>query len=188
MNDNLIRHLVIIIFMTGMLQLIGCNKKVEEQIPVEMTSSETVEMSIADLELVNEKWLENNALAMLHANGMDMEKAYYISQEYTVMRETENDDTILFVFCEEKCVGELWVNKKMKSCSLFQTCMEEITSVNNENIEISVVAPDADHMYVIRADGGKEICIYGIPSYGNSEINNKSIDFSAIALRLLNMP
>jgi len=132
-------------------------------------------------------WFDTSAFYCLRAGELDMEKDYYVSQAFSILRETDGDDTMCFVFCDEKCVGEFWVNEDMQSCTFFQSRCEDMTNILENNIHIALVSPDKDHIYVIQPDTNNAICIYGICE--EKELLSVSTDqFMELSLRSLTTP
>lgn len=166
------------LIMIGMIQISGCGKKEDTIVTSESVSNE---VPTPQSDAKQENWIEDTTYFLLRSAGMDMEKEYYVSQAFSVYRESESDDAIYFVFCDGICVGELWVNEKEEGNALYQMNCEEITNLYAKGIEICVVSPDKDHLYVTRSDDNEVIYIYGIPK---EDINTdlKASTFSTIVL------
>lgn len=146
------------------------------------TTSKAAE-EVKCIEQVN--WLDDSAYNCLRVAGMDMEKDYYLSQQFSICRELEADDKLCLVFCDDKCIGELWVNEPMESCAFYQMNCEDITNLYINEIAISLVSPDKDHIYAIRNDNNSSICLYGVCEDDNADRGLISTSFDSIVLHPL---
>lgn len=101
----------------------------------------------------------------LCAAGLDMSKEYYISEEFEVQN-SDNWETMLFVFCEQKCEGEILLSANDAGCAFFREKREDITELLEKKEAIAVVRTDLEHIYVVSENGENRLCIYGALNNG----------------------
>lgn len=180
MKKRIVSCLWTMVLAVGIIQLFGCAHKEENPSLIEAVSSEETSLTMSDS--IQKSDFDELVCYLLHTSGMDMGKEYSISQAYKVYRESDYGDVMYFVFSEGICVGELWGNEQNEGYAFFQTGCEEITNLYTADIEISVISPDKDHIYVVSPDAKDVVCVYGIRQEGDAEVSNLSSIFSAITL------
>ena len=180
MKKRIVSCICTMVLMVGIIQLMGCDHKEGRSSLIEAVSSEETSSTIFDSGQKSE--FDELVYYLLRASGMDMEKEYSISQAYKIYREPDYGDVMYFVFSEGICVGELWGNEQNEGYAFFQTSCDEISDLYTAGIELSVISPDKDHIYVVSPEGREIICVYGIRQEGDAEVSNLPSAFSAITL------
>ena len=95
--------------------------------------------------------IDDTVYACLYASGFDMEEEYYISEQFPVQNSIANAEKIYFVFCKDKCIGELLVSGSCEeNIAFFQERCNEITDAYLHDVSLVIVRLDQDHIYCQR--------------------------------------
>ena len=107
--------------------------------------------------------IDDTVYACLYASGFDMEEEYYISEQFPVQNSIANAEKIYFVFCKDKCIGELLVSGSCEeNIAFFQERCNEITDAYLHDVGLVIVRLDQDHIYIVRDDCQEVIYLYGV--------------------------
>ena len=120
-------------------------------------------------------------MGFLFAYGYDFNKEYYCSNAYKIWGSDVPDNIVFFVFCENRCIGELVYSSRANASSFYQEHCEIVTELANQECPIVACSGKGGGLCIVSSEGS--FCLWGEDIIDDSFFNTESLEKCAITIR-----